>query len=67
MQLRDMLLEVASTRLLRPAVKKAGLESNEVSLTPREAPLEEDIQRAYDKFVEGSIDKAEFHRETRWW
>lgn len=64
--LRDMLLEYASTRLLSPAVKKAGLESNEVRLTPRQAPSEEDIQRAYDEFIEGSIDKAEFHHET-WW
>lgn len=67
MQLRGYLLEVASARLLGPALKKAGLESNEVSLTPLEAPSEEDIQRAYDAFVAGSMDKVEFHRETRWW
>lgn len=67
MQLRDTLLEIASVRLLSLATKKAGLESKEVSIIPREAPSEGDIQRAYETLVEGNIDKAEFYRETRWW
>lgn len=66
-QLRDKLLEVVSSRLLGPAAQKAGLESNELRIAPRDAPSEDDIERAYETFVAGSTDKAEFHRETRWW
>lgn len=66
-KMRDILLEVASRRLLSPAAEKAGLESSEVRLVPREAPSEDDIDRAFEAFTDGSIDKAEFHGKTRWW
>lgn len=66
-KMRDTPLEVASTRLLSPAAEKAGPESSEVRIISREVLPEDDIDRAFEAFTDGSIDKAEFHGKTRWW
>jgi hypothetical protein len=63
---RADLLAVTATELVGRALNRAGVEAEEVQLTPLEAPSNSDLDQAFEDFTRGETDLWGFHDRTHW-
>jgi hypothetical protein len=67
MAVRKELLDTAVTELLVRALSRAGLEGRDLRIATRGAPEGDNIDRAFEAYLNGEIDIWGFHDSTNWW